>query len=175
MSRKLHKHEATEIDLELCKDFKQLSKDEFFKMSKKERKLYKEQAASIRTRLRIDPEDALPEDMARQINRQQKEAFKKIDEEKKARLAERDAAFQETSMNIQNERDQAEKALIPTESNEGKKIAKAVVEEKPVAAEGFSSGETTRQLGILISTALQQLGALEKISMSVQKDTGGLQ
>jgi len=40
MSRKLHRHELTEIDLMLCKDFKQLSKDEFFKMSKKERKLY---------------------------------------------------------------------------------------------------------------------------------------
>ena len=40
MSRKLHKHEATEIDLTLCKDFKQISKDEFFKMTKKERKLY---------------------------------------------------------------------------------------------------------------------------------------
>ena len=40
MSRKLHQHETMEIDLTLCKDFKQLSKDEFFKMSKKERKLY---------------------------------------------------------------------------------------------------------------------------------------
>ena len=40
MSRKLHKHETTEIDINLCKDFKQISKDEFFKMSKKERKLY---------------------------------------------------------------------------------------------------------------------------------------
>jgi len=40
MSRKLHKHEQTEIDLNLCKDFKQISKDEFFKMTKKERKLY---------------------------------------------------------------------------------------------------------------------------------------
>jgi hypothetical protein len=40
MSRKLHKHNQTEIDLMLCKDFKQISKDEFFKMSKKERKLY---------------------------------------------------------------------------------------------------------------------------------------
>jgi hypothetical protein len=40
MSRKLHKHEQTEIDLTLCKDFKQISKDEFFKMTKKERKLY---------------------------------------------------------------------------------------------------------------------------------------
>jgi hypothetical protein len=40
MSRKLHQHETMEIDLTLCKDFKQISKDEFFKMSKKERKLY---------------------------------------------------------------------------------------------------------------------------------------
>jgi hypothetical protein len=40
MSRKLHKHEQTEIDINLCQDFKQISKDEFFKMSKKERKLY---------------------------------------------------------------------------------------------------------------------------------------
>ena len=40
MSRKLHKHETMEIDINLCKDFKQISKDEFFKMSKKERKLY---------------------------------------------------------------------------------------------------------------------------------------
>jgi hypothetical protein len=40
MSRKLHKHETKEIDINLCKDFKQISKDEFFKMSKKERKLY---------------------------------------------------------------------------------------------------------------------------------------
>ena len=40
MSRKLHKHETTEIDLTICKDFKQLSKDDFFKMSKKERRLY---------------------------------------------------------------------------------------------------------------------------------------
>jgi hypothetical protein len=40
MSRKLYKHEQTEIDLTLCKDFKQISKDEFFKMTKKERKLY---------------------------------------------------------------------------------------------------------------------------------------
>jgi len=40
MSRKLHKHETMEIDLTLCKDFKQLTKDEFFKMTKKERKLY---------------------------------------------------------------------------------------------------------------------------------------
>jgi hypothetical protein len=29
-----------EIDLTLCKDFQQLTKDEFFKMTKKERKLY---------------------------------------------------------------------------------------------------------------------------------------
>lgn len=40
MSRKLHKHETMEIDINLCKDFKQISKDEFFKMTKKERKLY---------------------------------------------------------------------------------------------------------------------------------------
>ena len=40
MSRKLHQHETKEIDINLCKDFKQISKDEFFKMSKKERKLY---------------------------------------------------------------------------------------------------------------------------------------
>ena len=40
MSRKLHKHETMEIDINLCKDFKQISKDDFFKMSKKERKLY---------------------------------------------------------------------------------------------------------------------------------------
>lgn len=40
MSRKLHKHETLEIDINLCKDFKQISKDEFFKMTKKERKLY---------------------------------------------------------------------------------------------------------------------------------------
>jgi hypothetical protein len=40
MSRKLHKHETMEIDLTLCKDFQQLTKDEFFKMTKKERKLY---------------------------------------------------------------------------------------------------------------------------------------
>jgi hypothetical protein len=40
MSRKLHQHETKEIDLTLCKDFKQISKDEFFKMTKKERKLY---------------------------------------------------------------------------------------------------------------------------------------
>ena len=144
-------------------------------VKEKERKLYQEQAASIRTRLRIAPEEDLPEDMAKQINKQQKESFKKIDDDRNARLAERDAALQDTKNSIANERDQAEKALIPTESNEGKKIAKAVMEEKPVAVEGFSSGETTRQLGILISTALQQLGALEKISMSVQKETGGLQ
>jgi hypothetical protein len=37
MSRKLHQHETMEIDINLCKDFKQISKDEFFKMSKKER------------------------------------------------------------------------------------------------------------------------------------------
>jgi ribosomal protein S2 len=40
MSRKHHQHEAKEIDLTLCKDFQQLTKDEFFKMTKKERKLY---------------------------------------------------------------------------------------------------------------------------------------
>lgn len=40
MTRKLHQHEQMEIDLTKCKDFKQLSKDEFFKMTKKERKLY---------------------------------------------------------------------------------------------------------------------------------------
>lgn len=40
MSRQLHQHETKEIDINLCKDFKQLSKDDFFKMSKKERKLY---------------------------------------------------------------------------------------------------------------------------------------
>ena len=40
MSRKLHRQELIEIDLMLFKEFKQLSKDEFFKMSKKERKLY---------------------------------------------------------------------------------------------------------------------------------------
>lgn len=40
MSRKLHQHENTEIDLILCKDFKQISKEDFFKMTKKERKLY---------------------------------------------------------------------------------------------------------------------------------------
>ena len=40
MSRKLHQHETKEIDINLCQDFKQISKDDFFKMSKKERKLY---------------------------------------------------------------------------------------------------------------------------------------
>ena len=40
MSRKHHQHETKEIDINLCKDFKQISKDDFFKMSKKERKLY---------------------------------------------------------------------------------------------------------------------------------------
>jgi len=40
MSRKLYQHETKEIDLNLCKDFKQISKDDFFKMTKKERKLY---------------------------------------------------------------------------------------------------------------------------------------
>ena len=40
MSRKLHKHEQAEIDLTICKDFKQLSKEDFFKMTKKERRLY---------------------------------------------------------------------------------------------------------------------------------------
>ena len=40
MSRKLYEHETKEIDLNLCKDFKQISKDDFFKMTKKERKLY---------------------------------------------------------------------------------------------------------------------------------------
>lgn len=40
MSRKLHKHKTMEIDINLCKDFKQISKDEFFNMTKKERKLY---------------------------------------------------------------------------------------------------------------------------------------
>ena len=40
MSRKHHQHETKEIDLNLCQDFKQISKDDFFKMSKKERKLY---------------------------------------------------------------------------------------------------------------------------------------
>lgn len=40
MSRKLHQHEQIEIDLIKCKEFKQLSKDEFFKMTKKERRLY---------------------------------------------------------------------------------------------------------------------------------------
>lgn len=40
MSRKLHKHEQAEIDLTICKDFKQLSKDDFFQMNKKERRLY---------------------------------------------------------------------------------------------------------------------------------------
>lgn len=40
MTRKLHKHKTMEIDINLCKDFKQISKDEFFKMTKKERKLY---------------------------------------------------------------------------------------------------------------------------------------
>ena len=40
MSRKLHKHETTQIDLTICKDFKQLSKEDFFKMTKKERRLY---------------------------------------------------------------------------------------------------------------------------------------
>jgi hypothetical protein len=41
MSRKLHKHEQAEIDLTICKDFKQMSKEDFFKMTKKERRLYK--------------------------------------------------------------------------------------------------------------------------------------
>jgi hypothetical protein len=41
MSRKLHQHETTGNRLNtFVKTFKQLSKDEFFKMSKKERKLY---------------------------------------------------------------------------------------------------------------------------------------
>ena len=40
MSRKHHQHETKEIDINLCQDFKQISKDDFFKMSKKERKLY---------------------------------------------------------------------------------------------------------------------------------------
>lgn len=45
MTRKLHQHALQEIDLTKCKDFKQLSKDEFFKMTKKERKLYNTIAA----------------------------------------------------------------------------------------------------------------------------------
>ena len=40
MSRKLHRHDTMESDLTLCKDFQQVTKDEFFKMTKKERKLY---------------------------------------------------------------------------------------------------------------------------------------
>ena len=40
MSRKLHKHGTTEIDLTICKDFQELSKEDFFKMTKKERRLY---------------------------------------------------------------------------------------------------------------------------------------
>lgn len=146
-------------------------------LKEKERKLYKEQAAQIRTRERLEPDQALPEDMARQINRQQKQAFAKIDADKNARLAERDAQLQETSMNIQNEKDQAEKALIPVDSNEGKpkKLLYDVGPAPAAISEGLSGGEVTRQLGILVSTALQQLGALEKISMAVEKDNGGLQ
>ena len=144
-------------------------------LKEKERKLYEEQAASMRTRLRIAPEDALPKAQANQLNRQQKEAFAKIDAQKNARLAERDAAFQETSISIQNEKDQAEKALIPEASSEGKKIPKIAVEEKPVAVEGFSSPETTKQLGILVSTSLQQLAELLRISAALEKNTGGLQ
>ena len=45
MTRKLHQHALQEIDFTKCKDFKQLSKDEFFKMTKKERKLYNTIAA----------------------------------------------------------------------------------------------------------------------------------
>lgn len=151
--------------------------EEAEELKEKERKLNKEQAASMRTRLRIDPEDDLPEHLANQLNRQRKEAFVKIDNAKNARLAERDAAFQETSMNIQNEKDQAEKALIPADSNEGKpkKLPYDVGVPPAAVAEGFTSSETARQLGVLVSTSIQQLAELLRISAAVEKGGGGIQ
>lgn len=44
----------------------------------KQRKLYQEQAAQVRTRLKLDPEEALPEAAANQLNKQRDKAFEKL-------------------------------------------------------------------------------------------------
>lgn len=142
----------------------------------KQRKLYQEQAAQVRTRLKLDPEEALPEAAANQLNKQRDKAFEKIDADLAERLSERDKGFVYEQNKIQSVKDQTDKAVIPSGSNEGQNIETAVMQERGSAASvEFSSSEATRQLAILVSTALQQLGTLQKISMSIDEKGGVLQ